>query len=125
MEIKAACLTSSLLSRLGDGLKSFSNIQQVTITDPTDVTALPRLTNIQCWKFLGLPRKCKNWTWLRSAQILQDIEVSFRGTESSEEAERIHVKGNKATFSHTVTPMTIDIVHNLPPYMQNEVNKNV
>ena len=121
IEINTPRLTSSLPGRLAEGLQSFSNLQQVTITDPTIVTSLPLLANIQCLKFLGLPRECGDWAWLRSSQSLQDLEVSFRGTESSEEAERIHVQGSKATFSHTVTQVTIDVLDNLPPHMQNMV----
>ena len=121
IEIKTPRLTSSLPGRLAEGLQSFSNLQQVTITDPTIVTSLPPLTNIQRLKFLGLPHECEEWAWLRSAQNLQDIEVSFKRTESSEEAESIHVKGEEATFSHTVTSVTIDVVENLPLNMQIKV----
>ena len=121
IEIKTPRLTSSLPGRLAEGLQSFSNIRQVTITDPTIVTSLPLLTNIPCLKFLGLPHECGEWAWLHSAQKLQDIEVSFKRTESSDKAESIHVKEKEATFSHTVTPVTIDVLVNLPLHMQNKV----
>ena len=124
MEIKTPRLTSSLSSRLADGLQGFANLQQVTITDPTEVTSLPHLTNIQRLKFPGLPRECGDWAWLRFAKNLQDIELSVRGAESSEKAESIHVKGGEAIFSHTVTPVTIDVLVNLPLHMQNEVKTN-
>ena len=121
IEINTPQLTSSLPIRLVEGLQTLSNLQQVTIKDPTLVTSLPLLTNIPCLKFLGLPHECGEWAWLHSAQKLQDIEVSFKRTESSDKAESIHVKEKEATFSHTVTPVTIDVLVNLPLHMQNKV----
>ena len=69
-------LTSSLASRLKDGLQSLPLLEEVVITKPTVVNMFPHLTSIRRLKLVDLPRNCDDWDWLEFLGHLEDVEVS-------------------------------------------------
>ena len=122
LEIETPRIKQELILQVIDGLESYKELRQLTITNPAAFRRLPNYITLRCVRLLNLPQYCDDWKWLQANRVLEEIEVSFRKTaaETSSE-ESMRVCGREATFSSMTPAGTLPILRSLPKKIAKKV----
>ena len=114
--IKNAYMTRHMSTNIRGTLESFTNVEQITISDPTKVEQFPQLASIGCLKLENIPPKSDDWLWLKSVQGLVEIYISVSGKgkdQSTLEVRESRVKLRCAPDPDTVSTLA-KALSNLP-----------
>ena len=116
-------LTSDWSLQVEDLVQSLPRLNDIVISEPTQVERFPHLTTVRRLTLESIPRDCGDWDWLKDLKNLQTVDVSVKGTSTdagcfhadNAEAKLTEIRGDDAVS------LLVQVVDNLPKHLQTKV----